>query len=134
MIFPIPFTFNQSSINHIKPILKNQNKRIYVSDLVIKEKVVHHFRLRKREIRIMIPIIRRNKPPHIVGVPALCLWRFENIGELSPVTDASRICCPAFKFFKIRMYKGYKIIAKKNAPSENRIIWLSLSNISKNKK
>ncbi len=68
-------------------------------------------------------------PHHIVGVQLLCQCSLLYIGEASPVTALSRIFCPALHFFKMRIYIGYKITARKNVLSENRIIWFSLTNI-----
>lgn len=128
----MPLILRKSSIIQINHMLKKPNNRIYVSDLVINENVVHPFHFKKNEIQIIIAIIKMNSHHHIVGVPALCQWSFVYIGESSPVTEASRIFCPALRFFKIRIYKGYKIIAKKNAPSENKIIWFNFISITKN--
>jgi agmatine/peptidylarginine deiminase len=68
----MPLILRKSSIIQINHMLKKPNNRIYVSDLVINENVVHPFHFKKNEIQIIIAIIKMNSHHHIVGVPALC--------------------------------------------------------------
>ena len=87
-------------------ILKNPNKRIYVSDLAISENLIIQYCLNAKETRTMTHMIIKKRPHHIVGVPLLCWCIWVKIGDHSPVTEASRICCPALWAFRNLIYKG----------------------------
>lgn len=70
-----------------------------------------------KDIPIIINIMRRNNPHHIVGVHALCSCSLANISDFSHVAVLLRMVLPAFRFLSNFMYNGYNTIVIMNVAS-----------------